>query len=48
MIGYKNLSEEELRALMESSSLTDYEKLDILTELIERGCVELDRVEYLH
>lgn len=48
MIGYKNLSDKDLRDLLESDSLTDYEKMDILNELLERGAVELDRVETIH
>lgn len=48
MIGYKSLSDEDLRDLLESPSLEDYEKMDILTELLDRGSVVLDRVETIH
>ena len=48
MIGYKNLSDKDLRDLLESDSLTDYEKMDVLNELLERGAVVLDSEENLH
>jgi hypothetical protein len=48
MIGYKNLSDKELRDLLESDALQEYEKLDILDELIQRGCVEFVREEWIH
>jgi len=48
MIGYKNLSDKELRDLMESDALEEYEKLDILDELIQRGSVEFVREEWIH
>lgn len=48
MIGYKNLSDKELRDLLESNALEEYEKLDILDELIQRGSVEFVREEWIH
>nr|QMP83221.1 MAG: hypothetical protein [Caudoviricetes sp.] len=48
MIGYKNLSDKELRQLLESNALEEYEKLDILNELIQRGTVEFVREEWIH
>ena len=48
MIGYKNLSEEDLRNLLESDYIQEYEKLDILNELLERGSVDLVREEWIH
>jgi hypothetical protein len=48
MIGYKNLSDTELRDLLESSALEPYEKQDILNELLDRGSIILDRIESLH
>ena len=48
MIGYKNLSDKELRDLMESDALQEYEKLDVLNELIQRGSVEFVREEWIH
>lgn len=47
MIGYKSLSDKELRDLLESEYIQEYEKLDILNELIERGSVELLREEWI-
>lgn len=48
MPNYNCLSDEELRELLESSSLTEPEKYDILLELLARGSVVLDRMEWLH
>nr|QMP83159.1 MAG: hypothetical protein [Caudoviricetes sp.] len=48
MIGYKNLSDKELRDLLESNALEDYEKMRILEELLERGSVEFLREEWIH
>jgi len=48
MIGYKNLSDKELRQLLESTALEEYEKLDILNELVQRGTVEFVREEWIH
>jgi hypothetical protein len=48
MIGYKSLSDQELRDLLESDALQEYEKLDILNELIQRGTVEFVREEWIH
>jgi hypothetical protein len=48
MIGYKNLSDKELRDLLESNALEEYEKLDILNELVQRGTVEFVREEWIH
>ncbi len=48
MIGYKNLSDKELRDLMESDALEEYEKMRILEELLERGSVEFLREEWIH
>lgn len=48
MTNYKKLNEEELRELLECSSLTETEKYDVLLELLERGLVVLDRMEWLH
>ncbi len=48
MIAYNKLSDKELRDLIESSSIEEYEKLDILQELVERGSVEFIREEWIH
>ena len=48
MIGYKSLSDKELRDLLESNALEDYEKMRILEELLERGSVEFLREEWIH
>jgi hypothetical protein len=48
MIGYKNLSDKELRDLLESNALEEYEKFDILNELVQRGTVEFVREEWIH
>lgn len=48
MIGYKNLSDKELRDLLESNAIEEYEKLDILNELVQRGTVEFVREEWIH
>lgn len=48
MIGYKNLSDKDLRDLLESDCLEDYEKMDILNELLDRGSIEFVREEYIH
>lgn len=48
MIGYKNLSEKELRDLLESNALEEYEKMKIMEELLERGSVEFLREEWIH
>ncbi len=48
MANYKNLNDEELRSLLESSSLTETEKYDIFLELLERGSLEYKGWEWLH
>lgn len=48
MIGYKNLSDKDLRDLLESDYIQEYEKIDILNELLERGSVEFVREEWIH
>lgn len=47
-MGYNVLSDEELKDLLENGVLEDYEKMDIINELIGRGSIMLDRVETLH
>jgi hypothetical protein len=48
MIGYKNLSDEDLKDLLRSDYLGDSEKYDILMELLERGAVVLESVETIY
>lgn len=48
MIGYKNLSDDELRDLLKSDFIQDYEKMVIIEELLDRGSIVLDRVETIH
>lgn len=47
-VRYETMNDEELRQLMESDSLNEYEKYEILTELLDRGSVILDRIETIH
>ena len=45
---YKYMSDVDLRNLLESQSIEDYEKMEILEELINRGSVEFVKEEWIH
>lgn len=43
----ESLSDEELKALLLSEEQLEYEKMNVINELIGRNLVVFDRVEYL-
>ena len=47
-LAYNQLTDKELRELLESDAIQEYDKLEIINELIDRGSVEFIREEYIH
>ena len=48
MCNYNKLTDKELKELLESDAIQEYDKLEIINELIDRGSVEFIREEYIH
>lgn len=47
-MGFNRLSDKELMELLESDYIQEYEKLDIINELIDRGSIEFVKEEYIN
>jgi len=47
-VGYNKLTDKELVELMNSDCIQEYEKLNIVNELIDRGSIEFVKEEYIH
>ena len=47
-MGFNRLSDKELIELLNSDYIQEYEKLDIVNELIDRGSIEFVKEEYIH
>ena len=47
-LGYNQLTDKELKELLESDVIQEYDKLEIINELVDRGSVEFIREEYIH